>query len=235
MPLSKTCTEPNGLLLINKPRDFSSHDIIAIARRRLNTKKIGHSGTLDPMATGLLILLVGRNATKQQAHFLQLEKIYSATLQLGEETDSWDAHGTLLRKQAVPPLNEQQLSFATQQLSGKIRQPIPFFSAKRICGNRMYELARKGVEMERKYNEVHVEWLQAHFEAQDKIAFTVRCSCGTYVRSLGYLLAEQLNTIGHLTQLTREQIGPYRVADALDGQLLKTIPAEDLFTRLIQL
>jgi len=235
MPLSKTCTEPSGLLLINKPRDFSSHDIIAIARRRLNTKKIGHSGTLDPMATGLLILLVGRDATKQQAHFLQLEKIYSATLQLGEETDSWDAQGTVLRQQAVPPLSEEQLVHATQRLSGTIRQPIPFFSAKRIQGNRMYELARKGIEMERKYNEVRVEWRQARLIGPDQITFTVRCSCGTYVRSLGYLLAEQLNTIGHLTQLTREQIGPYQVADALDGQLLKTAPEEDLFARLIHI
>lgn len=222
---SKTFTEPakSGLLLINKPKDFSSHDIIAICRRELKTKKIGHSGTLDPMATGLLILLVGREATKQQDRFLKLEKVYSAVLRLGEETDSWDAYGEVIASAPVPPVTAETLTAATKKLSGTILQPIPFFSAKRINGNRMYELARKGAEMERKYNEVTVQWLNVRLTAPDEIAFTVRCSCGTYVRALGYLLAKELGTVGHLTALTREQIGTYHINDAFDGNLLKGI------------
>lgn len=221
----KTFTEPlkSGLLLIDKPKDFSSHDIIAVCRRELKTKKIGHSGTLDPMATGLLILLVGRKATKQQSSFLQLSKRYRATLSLGQETDSWDAYGTLTQEQPVPPLTQHQVEVATQKLSGLIEQPIPFFSAKRIQGKHMYELARKGKEIERKYNQVSVEWAQVTLNSPTTIEFTVDCSCGTYVRSLGYLLARALGTVGHLTQLRREKIGSYEVTHALDGNLLKGI------------
>ena len=104
----KTYTEPqkSGLLLLDKPKDFSSHDIVAICRRELHTKKIGHSGTLDPMATGLLIILVGREATKHQADFLKLDKVYSATLLLGKETDSWDADGQVIAEKPIPPLTQ---------------------------------------------------------------------------------------------------------------------------------
>lgn len=232
MPL-KTCTDPakSGILLIDKPKDFSSHDVIAICRRELKTKKIGHSGTLDPMATGLLILLIGREATKKQDQFLRLGKVYSAVLKLGEETDSWDAYGEPVRTAPVPAFSREELDQAVQKLSGRILQPIPFFSAKRVNGSRMYELARKGAEMERKYNEVDVEWLRAELIAPDQIAFTVRCSCGTYVRSLGYLLARELKTAGHLTALRREQIGPFCVENAFDGNLLKGIGAE-LYARV---
>lgn len=229
----KTYTEPakSGILLIDKPKDFSSHDIIAICRRELKTKKIGHSGTLDPMATGLLIVLVGRKATQKQDQFLKLEKVYSAVLKLGKETDSWDAYGEIVKSQSVPPLSAEDLRRAVQKLSGRIVQPIPFFSAKRVNGNRMYELARKGAEMERKYNEVEVHWLRAELTDADEIAFTVRCSCGTYVRSLGYLLAQELKTAGHLTSLRREKIGGFCVENAFDGNLLKGIGA-DLYTHV---
>ncbi|MBR2392247.1 MAG: tRNA pseudouridine(55) synthase TruB [Elusimicrobiaceae bacterium] len=232
---SKTFTDPakSGILLINKPKDFSSHDIIAICRREMKTKKIGHSGTLDPMATGLLILLIGRDATRQQDQFLKLDKVYSATLTLGEETDSWDAYGEVIRTAPVPTLTQVKLEEAAKSITGKIRQPIPFFSAKRINGNRMYELARKGAEMERKYNEVTVEWLQIQLQTPTQISFTVRCSCGTYVRSLGYMLAEKLGTVGHLTTLTREQIGTFDLKDAFDGNLLKNCGPDILYNRLL--
>ena len=232
---SKTFTNPvkSGFLLINKPKDFSSHDIIAICRREMKTKKIGHSGTLDPMATGLLILLVGRDATRKQDQFLKLDKVYSATLTLGTETDSWDAYGEEIRTLPVPPITQSMLEKSALALSGKIRQPIPFFSAKRINGNRMYELARKGAEMERKYNEITVEWLQIQLDNSSQISFTVRCSCGTYVRSLGYMLAEKLGTVGHLTTLTREKIGTFELKNAFDGNLLKNCGAEILYNRLL--
>ena len=222
---SKTFTEPqqSGLLLVDKPKDFSSHDIIAICRRELKTKKIGHSGTLDPMATGLLILLIGRDATKRQSEFLKLPKRYSATLTLGQETDSWDAYGEVIAEQPVPPLTQADVENAVQKLSGQIEQPIPFFSAKRIAGKHMYELARTGREIERKYNQVSVQWTRVRLVSPAVIEFTVDCSCGTYVRSLGYLLAQQLGTTGHLTQLRREKIGPYDVQNAFDGNLLKGI------------
>ena len=219
----KTYTEPqkSGLLLLDKPKDFSSHDIVAICRRELHTKKIGHSGTLDPMATGLLIILVGREATKHQADFLKLDKVYSATLLLGKETDSWDADGQIIAEKPIPPLTQAQVDEACSHLSGQIRQPIPFFSAKRVQGQHLYSLARQGVEMERKYNEVSVAWRQVTLTSPDTITFTVHCSCGTYVRSLGYLLAHELGTVGHLIQLRREAIGSFAVDQAFKGENLK--------------
>ena len=220
-------------MLIDKPKDFSSHDIIAITRRVLGIKKIGHSGTLDPMATGLLVLLIGREATKQQERFLRMEKIYTATLLLGQETDSWDADGEIVSTQSIPPLTQEQLTAAAKKWSGTIRQPIPFFSAKKIKGTPMYDLARRGVSLERKYNDVTIQWLQIKLCDPQTITFTVHCSCGTYVRSLGYLLAKELGTVGHLTQLRRLQIGPYQVSGAFDGNLLKTTDSETLRERIL--
>ena len=232
----KTYTEPvkSGLLLIDKPKDFSSHDIIAITRRVLKTQKIGHSGTLDPMATGLLILLIGRAATKHQDTFLKMNKTYRAVLKLGTETRSWDAYGEILNTLPVPPLTQAQIDEAIRGLCGEISQQIPPVSAKHIDGKRMYELARKGVEMEKKFNRVSVSWQEVVLRAPDEISFTLNGSCGTYVRSLGYMLAQKLGTTGHLTALRRLKIGPYRVEDALDGNLLKQISADDLYARVAE-
>ena len=232
--LSKICTNPtSGLLLIDKPQDFSSHDIIAIARRVLGVKKIGHSGTLDPMATGLLILLVGREATKQQARFLTLGKVYEATLTLGQETDSWDACGNVIAESQVPPLTQTQVEKAAQALSGEVEQPIPFFSAKKVGGQKLYSLARAGKEIERQYNRVCVSWENVRLADEKTITFTLHGSCGTYVRSLGYMLAKKLGTVGHLTQLRRLEIGPYQVASAFDGAKLKQAHADELFARIL--
>ena len=230
----KISAEPlrSGLLLIDKPADFSSHDIIAIARRILQTKKIGHSGTLDPMATGLLILLVGREATRRQDTFLKLSKTYWARLKLGAETDSWDAYGQIIRQTPVPAITAKQVSQAAQLLSGVIEQPIPFFSAKRIGGKHMYDLARQGAAMERRYNQVTVRWQDIRLSAPDEIEFIVHCSCGTYVRSLGYMLAEKLGCAGHLTALRRLEIGPYQVQQAFDGNLLKNCETGVLYSRV---
>lgn len=231
---SKIFNEPqqSGLLLIDKPADFSSHDIIAIVRRILKTKKIGHSGTLDPMATGLLVLLIGRQATRQQDRFLRLSKTYQGILKLGEETASWDAYSEVVKTCPVPPLSLSQVQQAAQSLTGTVLQPIPFYSAKRVQGERMYELARKGMPMERKFNEVTVSWHDIRLNRPDEIAFTLQGTCGTYVRAMGFLLAEKLATVGHLTALRRIAVGPYRVTQALDGRLLKTCTGEELYKRI---
>lgn len=222
-------SQPSGILLLDKPADFSSHDIIAITRRVLKTKKIGHSGTLDPMATGLLLLLIGREATKKQDQFLKLGKTYQAVLKLGEETASWDAYSEVVNEQPVPPLTTEKLKQAVQNLTGTIRQPIPFYSAKRINGQRMYDMARQGKEIERKYSEVTVSWENVQLQSEREISFTLHGSCGTYVRALGFLLAQQLGTVGHLVQLRRVAVGPYRVSQAFDGNLLKNTTAEMLY------
>ncbi len=224
--------QKSGLLLIDKPADFSSHDIIAIARRILCTKTIGHSGTLDPMATGLLILLVGREATKRQPEFLQLPKTYEAVLKLGEETDTWDRYGNYLASAPVPPITSEKLHAAVKKLSGNILQQVPPFSAKKIKGEKMYDLARKGIELAPRFTSVNVQWTNVLQHAPDEISFTLTGSCGTYVRALGYMLAQQLGTAGHLKQLRRVAIGPYHVQHAFDGNLLKGCETATLYKQV---
>ncbi len=233
MPLTTLPNPPkSGVLLIDKPADFSSHDIIAVVRRVLGTKRIGHSGTLDPMATGLLILLVGREATKHQPAFLTLSKTYQAVLTLGTATNTWDRYGEVTATQPVPPLTLARVQAAIEPLSGHIRQQIPPFSAKKIKGEKMYDLARKGIELAPRFNEVTVQWAQVHLLSETQIGFTLTGSCGTYVRALGYMLAQQLGTVGHLSQLRRVAIGPYCVADAFNGNLLKGCARETLYNRV---
>ncbi len=222
-------TNPSGLLLIDKPQDFTSNDVVAVARRALHTKCIGHSGTLDPMATGLLILLVERSATRLQEKFLKLPKVYQAELTLGTETDSWDAQGTPTRTVAVPTLTLAQIQAATQTLTGTVRQQIPPVSAKKINGRKMYDLAREGTPVEDRFNNIEVfEWKDLSFNGTNKITFTLHCSCGTYVRSLALMLARTLQTTGHLTGLRRLSIGQFSVENAFDGSKLKTTPREEI-------
>jgi tRNA pseudouridine55 synthase len=221
--------QKSGILLLDKPADFSSHDIIAITRRILRTKTIGHSGTLDPMATGLLILLVGRNATRKQPEFLKLSKTYQAVLKLGTQTDTWDRYGEFVKQAPIPPVCEEKLQVAIAQLSGTIAQQIPPFSAKKIKGEKMYDLARKGVELAPRFSEVNVSWKHVKWQTPDEISFTLTGSCGTYVRALGFMLAQALGTVGHLSYLRRIAIGPYHVEQAFDGNLLKDCTTDTLY------
>ncbi|MBR2865178.1 MAG: tRNA pseudouridine(55) synthase TruB [Elusimicrobiaceae bacterium] len=222
-------TKPAGLLLIDKPQDFTSNDVVALSRRILRTKCIGHSGTLDPMATGLLILLLERPATRLQEKFLKLPKVYQAELTLGTETDTWDAQGEAVKTLPVPPLTLEQIRQAAQTLTGKVRQQIPPFSAKKINGRKMYDLAREGTPVQDRFNEIEIfSWTDWTFDSANKIGFTLHCSCGTYVRAMALMLARQLGTTGHLTALRRLSIGPFHVDQALDGLKLKTAPREEI-------
>lgn len=222
-------TKPAGLLLIDKPQDFTSNDVVALSRRILRTKCIGHSGTLDPMATGLLILLLERPATRLQEKFLKLPKVYQAELTLGTETDTWDAQGAVVNTLPVPPLTLKQIQAAAQTLTGKVRQQIPPFSAKKINGRKMYDLAREGTPVQDRFNEIEIfSWTDWTFDGTRKIGFTLHCSCGTYVRAMALMLARQLGTTGHLTALRRLSIGPFHVDQAFDGLKLKTAPREEI-------
>jgi len=218
-----------GLLLIDKPQGFTSNDIVAIARRVLHTKCIGHSGTLDPMATGLLILLVQRRATRLQNQFLKLDKRYRATLQLGTETDTWDADGNILQTRPVPPLTLADIQAAARRLTGPVEQPIPPFSAKKINGQKMYDLARQGTPVQDRFNTVEIlGWDDWQYNGSDQISFTLHATCGTYVRSLARMLAQALGTTGHLTALRRLSIGRFSVEQAFDGRKLKNTPREEI-------
>ena len=184
------------------------------------------------MATGLLILLIGREATKRQPEFLNLQKTYRAVLKLGEETDTWDRYGNIVDTFPVPTFTDSQLMAPVQKLSGNIRQLIPPFSAKKIKGEKMYDLARQGVKLSPRFGEVTVSWTHVQRISPTEISFTLTGSSGTYVRSLGYMLAKELGSVGHLIKLQRICIGPYQLDQAFDGNLLKTCETDTLYERV---
>jgi tRNA pseudouridine55 synthase len=213
----------NAVLLVDKPKGWTSFDVCGKIRgglagllgRKPLKIKVGHAGTLDPMATGLLIVCVGRG-TKAIDSFVGMKKEYSGALRLGEGTDSYDADGTFVERQPWEHVTDDTLYAARDDLVGDIDQLPPMFSAIRVDGKRLYESARQGKEVERKPRKVTVERFDLERETQQSqdVKFYVVCSKGTYVRSLAHDLGRAAGTAAHLTALRREAIGEYRVQNA---------------------
>lgn len=208
-------TTNNGLLLVDKGRGLTSHDVVAKVRRILGERKIGHAGTLDPMATGLLILAVGPST--RLLRFAQSEaKHYSGTVTFGVATDSLDADGSVLDEQPVPALTSSAVAAAATSMLGVQRQTPPMVSAIQIDGQRLHQLARKGIEVERAAREISVTVFEVSPSDDPAVwTFDVECSVGTYVRVLLSDLANKLGTIGHLSALRRLSSGAHQVDDAL--------------------
>lgn len=204
----------SGLLLVDKPQGPTSHDVVARSRRIFHEKKIGHAGTLDPMATGLLALAVG-SATRL-LRFVQSEtKIYSGTVRLGVATDSLDADGAVIATAEVPELNEALVAAAALRLTGPQMQVPPMVSAIKVGGRRLYEIAREGGEVVREARSITIDSFDlAPTAERDVWTFRTTCSTGTYVRVLLSDLAESLGTLGHLTALRRESSGSHSVSNA---------------------
>lgn len=213
-----TTPTPDGLLLVDKPAGVSSHDVVAAARRAVGEKRIGHAGTLDPFATGLLVLLVGR-ATRLLPHIPDEPKLYEARVKFGAETDTEDLLGTVTRE-AARPLREELLE-NLRHLQGPLLQRPPAYSAKRVGGKRAYELAREGKPVALAPVTIHVHRISVLDIAVDpagRVAeATIRVSCGggTYIRSLARDWAEMSKSAAHLVALRRLATGPFRVEDAL--------------------
>jgi tRNA pseudouridine55 synthase len=208
-------TTNNGLLLVDKPQGLTSHDVVARVRRILHEKKVGHAGTLDPMATGLLVLAVGPS-TRLLRFAQSEEKHYTGAVKFGVATDSLDADGAVLEERPVPPLSEEQVSAAATSMLGVQRQTPPMVSAIKIDGQRLHELARRGLEVERPAREITVGAFSLTPTDEPAVwRFDVECSVGTYVRVLLSDLAERLGTIGHLVALRRLASGSHSVEDAL--------------------
>ncbi|MBS0634150.1 MAG: tRNA pseudouridine(55) synthase TruB [Verrucomicrobia bacterium] len=208
-----------GILLVDKPENMSSFAVVAQARRRLGVKKIGHGGTLDPFATGLLVLLVGRNFTKRADEFLQGDKEYQACLKLGVATDSYDSEGQeTFHSDKVPTLEE--IEAVLKQFQGTIDQIPPMFSAKKINGKRLYELARKGEVVERKAVRVTVEITFIRY-SYPELELHVRASKGTYIRSLADDIGKALGCYAHLISLRRLRSGRFSIEKSIDLVTLK--------------
>jgi tRNA pseudouridine55 synthase len=219
----------NGVLLVDKKSGITSHDVVEVFRRRSKIKKVGHTGTLDPLATGLLVLCVGR-ATRLQAYLMGMEKTYEGVIQFGWATDSYDAAGTVVgevREQNVEKIDFEPL---VARFRGEIEQMPPQFSAKKVQGVRAYELARKGEVAALTPKRVTVHEFEVTKLAGSTAQFRVRSSAGTYIRSLAHELGAAAGVPAHLKQLRRTSIGKFSVSDALPFERLENAPVEETIT-----
>lgn len=225
---------PSGVLLIDKAQDMTSHDVVAIARRALNTKKIGHCGTLDPMATGLLMLVIGR-ATKIQDLLMSEDKEYVGTLTLGATTSTQDRQGEILETKPVDAFSKDQIHAAFDGFVGPFDQIPPMVSAIKKDGVPLYKLARKGIEIVREPRKVHVTSYEVSRIEMPEVDFTVNCSKGFYVRTYAHEIGAQLGCGGHLSALRRTRSGKFTLDRAVTVADLKSAPREDLIKALISL
>jgi len=201
----------DGLLLVDKPAGMTSHDVVAIARRAIGVRRIGHAGTLDPFATGLLVLLVGR-ATRLLPFLDGEPKVYDATLRFGAETDTDDATGVVTREAPLP--TEEALGNAIATLTGSLMQHPPTYSAKQVAGTRAYKAARAGMPLELPAHPVTVHDWTVREHVGNEWRVTISCGGGTYVRALARDVGRLSGSAAHLSELRRVASGPFKVAEA---------------------
>ena len=206
--------DPGRVLLINKPFQWTSFDVVNKLRYKLKIKKIGHAGTLDPLATGLLIICTGK-MTKRIEEFMGLEKEYTGKFVLGQTTPSHDLETEVTEVNDISEVTQQAIFDTARILTGNLQQLPPMHSAIRIGGKRAYEFARKGKEVELKHREVEVKEFEITSIALPEAAFRIVCSKGTYIRSIARDFGNALNVGAYLTELCRTRIGSFRLEDAL--------------------
>ncbi|MDB5234927.1 MAG: pseudouridine synthase [Hymenobacter sp.] len=214
--------ETGEVLLLDKPLTWTSFDVVRKVKNALRIKKIGHAGTLDPLATGLLILCTGRK-TKEIDLIQAQEKEYTGTFRLGETTPSFDLETAVDMARPYAHLTEAQITAATLPFIGQIQQTPPLFSAVKIDGKRAYEIARQGLEAEIKSKTVEIKSFELTRIALPEVDFRVVCSKGTYIRSLARDLGLALGCGAHLTRLMRSRIGEYRVEDAYSLEAIQAL------------
>lgn len=220
----------DGLLLVDKKTGITSHDVVEKFRRRSKIKKVGHTGTLDPLATGLLVLCVGK-ATRLQAYLMGMEKTYEGIIQFGWATDSYDAVGVPAGEPVE--VNVEHIDFGplVKPFLGAIEQMPPQFSAKKVGGVRAYELARKGEVAALTPKSITVYEFEIVQVTGSTVRFRVRSSAGTYVRSLAHDLGTAAGVPAHLKELRRTAIGNFRISDALPYETLENAPIEELLAK----
>lgn len=210
--------EIEGILLLNKPQGKTSFSLVAALRKKLKVKKIGHAGTLDPFATGVMVMLIGKRYTRLSDLFLHDDKEYLARLRLGIETDTYDLEGNTTCESTLIP-HPDAVKSALLSFQGEIFQIPPMFSAKKINGKKLYELARKGKTIERTPAKIYVETTLLGYE-YPYMNIHVKCSKGTYIRSLAYDLGKLLECGAHLSNLTRTRSGRFNLKDCLEADSL---------------
>jgi tRNA pseudouridine55 synthase len=206
-------TDAGELLLVDKPAGWTSFDVVNKLHYASGRLKMGHAGTLDPIATGLLIICTGRKR-KEIEQFMGLDKEYVATMRLGIRTASYDMDTPVLEERSTDGIDAERVTALTQEFTGAQQQLPPMWSAVKKDGKRLYELARKGIEVERAPRAVRIDTIHVDRVTLPEVVMTVTCSKGTYIRTLIYDIGERLGCGATMTALRRTKIGPYRIEDA---------------------
>jgi tRNA pseudouridine55 synthase len=222
----------DGAVLVDKPAGPTSHDVVDNVRKQFGIKKAGHAGTLDPAATGLLLVLLGRG-TKLSERLMSDDKVYSGSMKFGETTNSYDADGDLVASLPVPPMTLDELNAAAEQFVGDQMQTPPMVSAVKKDGVPLYKLARKGIEVERKPRLIHIYSFRFTSYNEPYGSFRVACTKGTYVRTLAHDLGEKLGCGAHLATLRRVVSGKFDVQDAIQYEDLLQLSVGELQKRVI--
>ena len=221
-----------GVLLIDKPSGMTSHDVVDRVRRKLRMKKVGHAGTLDPNATGLMILLLGK-ATKLSQFLMGLDKVYEGTGEFGRATTTQDGEGESTEEHAVPAITEETLKETLKSFEGDQYQTPPMFSAKKVEGVPLYKLARKGKEVEREARVIRVKSFTLDRWESPEFDFTVDCTKGTYVRTLVHDIGQKLECGAYLKELRRTEIGKFLIEDSLELDEFEAMDTSEIRTWII--
>jgi len=225
-------TAPDGILLVDKPAGMTSHDVVDAVRRHFRIKKVGHCGTLDPNATGLLILVLGK-ATKLSEKIMGQDKVYRGTIELGRTTNSYDADGETVTEEAVPDLDLEQLNELSKSFKGDQMQTPPMVSAIKKDGVPLYKLARKGIEIERPARLIHVYYFRIETYEQPDCTFEIACTKGTYVRSLAHDMGQKIGCGANLKTLRRTVSGDFKVDQASSLDTILSLNLAELSQILI--
>lgn len=216
----------DGVIIINKPKGYTSHDVVNIVRKQLNMKKVGHTGTLDPNATGVLPILVGQ-ATKISKYLIEHKKTYIATIELGEKRDTGDLEGNIIESDYN--IKEFDISIIKQVLQsflGKQKQIPPMYSAIKLNGKKLYEYARSGQKVKVEPREIEIYKMELIEYKNNRIEFKVECSKGTYIRTLCENIAEKLGTIGYMKELQRTSVDKFKIEDSINLEELSKDEAQ---------
>ena len=224
--------EIEGVLLVDKPKGLTSHDVVYHLRRKLQIRKIGHAGTLDPMATGVLVMLIGK-ATRISQYLMSVDKVYEGEATLGVVTDSQDAEGEVMETRPVPGLAEAAVRETMKTFLGDQYQIPPMHSAIKIGGVKLYQLARKGEEVEREPRFIRVASFDLLSFALPKLTFRLACTKGTYVRTVTHDLGQKLGCGAHLSELRRTASGKFTIEQCLPLAQIEALSLAEIEKRLI--
>jgi tRNA pseudouridine55 synthase len=232
--MTSSKTDIKGILIIDKPPGMTSHDVVEQVRSIFKIRQVGHTGTLDPFATGVMVLCLGR-ATRVARYFEGLDKAYRSTLKLGVVTDTGDGDGIVQEVRAVPELSPEQIESALQPFRGTIAQQPPAYSAVKVAGERLYVRARRGEEVSAPLRQVTVRTLQLESLEGDEVTLFVECSKGTYIRSLAYDIGQLLGCGAHCSSLVRTTVGPFAIEEALGLEDLEDLGERGALEKLLGL